>query len=118
MPMNRITIPAALSASALFLAACGGGAEGEVRDVIKTADKDPQALCDNASKSLLDQIGGTEKCKEAARAYASEDSPIEGDIGVSVNGDKATATFKTADGKDHTVGLVKEDGAWKIDTPE
>ena len=105
---------------ALALAACGGGGSdsSKITDLVKKIDKDSSAICDNATKNLLSTLGSTDvaKCKAAARGYGADNTTITGDINVKVDGDTATATFKTSDGKSHRAGFVKQGGDWKVDS--
>lgn len=120
MHMRGRTLSLLLMTPALALGACGGGSSDSstIKDIVKKVDANDSAICDYASKNLLKQLGGTKAdCDKQARAYGSKDSSkVDGDVSVKVDGDTATATFKTTDGKDHTVGFVKEDGDWKVDT--
>jgi hypothetical protein len=121
MHMRGRTLSLLLLTPALALGACGGGgSESDIKDIVKKVDANDSAICDYASKNLLKQLGGTKAdCEKQARAYGSKDSTkVDGDVNVKVDGDTATATFKTTDKKDHTVGFVKEDGDWKVDTSE
>lgn len=119
MKTPRRALALALLAPAFALGACGGNSDSDdIKDIISQVDKDSAAICDHATDKLLAQVGGTaEQCKEAARGYAdqADDSKIEGDVDVKVDGDKATAEFDTSDGNHHTVTLVKQDGDWKVD---
>lgn len=113
----RRALPLLLTVPGLALGACGGTSDsGKITDLIKKIDKDPAALCDNSTSKLLSQLGGGgEKCKTAARGY-SNNAHITGDIKVSVSGDKASATFKTSDGKTDHPTFVKQGGKWLIDS--
>lgn len=115
----RRTLALLLATPALALAACGGGGDADkIKDIVKQGDKDPASICDHASKKLLQLLAGGDvaKCKETARGYA-DDANVEGDITVKIDGDTATATFKTSDGKTQSPKFVKEDGEWKVDSP-
>lgn len=101
-----------LCALPLAFAACGGDSdEDKIRAIIEDGAETPSTICDNASKALLDQIGGKDACVEASKQAPDSGEP---DIsGVKIDGDKATATVKDKDGTT-TVGFVKEDGDWKV----
>lgn len=120
MQMRGRTLSYLLVTPAVVLAACGGSSNADkIKDIVKKVDANDAAVCDYASKNLLKQLGGDKAaCQDQARAYGDKanKTKVEGDVNVKVDGDKATATFKTNDGKDHTVGFVKEDGDWKVDT--
>ncbi|MFL5845023.1 MAG: hypothetical protein ACJ762_10045 [Solirubrobacteraceae bacterium] len=120
MTTPRRALALLLLAPAFALGACGGGDSDsdKITDIVKSVDKDPSALCDNATDKLLKQVGGTvDSCKEQARAYGDADNdPIKGDIDVSVNGDSATAKFTTEKGKATTANFVKDGDNWKIDS--
>ena len=118
MNTPRRALALLLLAPALALGACGGGNSDsdKITDLVKSVDKDPSKLCDNATDKILQQVGGTvDKCKEAARAYPDND-PIKGDIDVKVDGDSATADFTTEKGKKTHVTFVKDGDNWKIDS--
>ena len=116
MHIPRGTLATLLVVPALALAACGGSSDKDkITDLVKKVDKDPAALCENATQNLLDKLGGDpDKCKQAARAYPNTDH-IKGDITVKVDGDNATADFKTTSGTTH-VTFVKDGGDWKVDS--
>jgi len=96
------------------LSACGGGKSdsAQITDLIKTIDKNPSAICDNATPKLLAQLGGADKCQSAVGS--SSNSHITGDIKVTVNGDNATATFTTSGGKTDHPTFVKQNGNWLV----
>src|SRR3954466_743998 len=108
-----------LTVPALALSSCGGSSDSDqIKDLVKKIDKDATALCDNATDKLLAQVGGSaDACKAAARGYKAQTdkSKVEGDITVKVNGDNATATFKTTQGQ-QSAAFVKQDGKWKVDS--
>lgn len=115
LPSRRLAL--FFMAPAVVITACGGGGDaGKIKDLVKSIDKDPTVLCDNATSKLLQQVGGTaQKCKQAARAYPNDGS-VKGDINVKVNGDTATAEFDTTKGDRTKVTFVKQDGDWKVDS--
>lgn len=111
----RRALPLLLAVPGLALGACGSKSDSDkITDLVKKIDKDPAAVCDNATPKLLAQLGG-DKCKTAARGY-SNDSHVTGDIKVDVNGDNATATFKTSQGATEHPTFVKTDGKWLINS--
>jgi hypothetical protein len=112
--MKRFLTVAAVG-GALALAACGGGSnsdEDQIKDLVSKVDDNPTALCDNATKELLAQLGGKSGCETLAK----QDKNSGGDSKVSnvkVNGDTATATVTDKSGPS-TVTFQKEDGDWKV----
>jgi hypothetical protein len=107
-----------LMTPAFALGACGGDSdEDQIKDVVQDVAKNSATICEHATQKVLDQVGGSEeKCKEQARAYPDDSTKgIDGDIDVSIDGDKATAKFTDNDGKAQNVSFVKEDGEWKVD---
>ena len=103
-----------LAALPLAFAACGGGDsdEDKIKAIIKEGDSKPESICDNASKALLEQLGGKDKCLEAAKAQGNEDDPST-IKSVKIDGDKATVDLTDKDGA-QSVKFVKEDGDWKV----
>src|SRR3954470_24787740 len=111
--MKRFLAGAAVG-GAVALSACGGSNsdEDQIKDLVKKVDDNPTALCDNATKELLAQLGGESGCKTLAK----QDNNSGGDSKVSnvkVNGDTATATVTDKTGPS-TVTFQKEDGDWKV----
>ena len=99
---------------ALALAACGGSNsdEDQIKDLVKKVDDNPTALCDNATKELLAQLGGKAGCAQLAKT----NKDTGGDSKVSnakVTGDTATATVTDKTGPS-TVTFQKVDGDWKV----
>jgi hypothetical protein len=99
---------------ALAFSACGGSDsdEDKIKDLVKEVDENPTALCDNATKELLAQLGGKAGCEQLAKTDKSNggDSKV---TNVKVNGDNATATVTDKTGPSN-VTFVKEDGDWKV----
>jgi hypothetical protein len=110
--MKRFLAVAAVG-SAFALAACGGGDsdEDKIRDLVKEVDDNPSALCDNATKELLAQLGGKAGCEQLAKS--NEDDSKSDVQNVKVDGDTATATIKDDSGTS-TVTFQKVDGDWKV----
>src|SRR4051794_40479785 len=119
IPSLRRVLPLMIVLPALALGACGSSGssdEDKIKDIVKSVDKDPAALCDQATEKLLVSVGGTaDKCKEIVRGYKSQ-SNVTGDITVKINGTHATAEFDTSDGGHQTATFVKQGDTWKIDT--
>lgn len=101
-----------LAVPTLALAACGGSDEDDIKTIINDVSEKPSTICDNASKKILDQLGGKKKCEEATKNEKGEKKPTN--VKVKVDGKNATATFKTADGENEEVKFVKEGGDWKV----
>jgi hypothetical protein len=116
----------------VVLAACGGGGDDEsaVRDATSSfygalADKDGSKLCELLSESQRKAVakgGGTtngscEQVMGLALNFAGSDDLKQADQAkitkVQVDGDRATATVELK-GKAGTLGLVREDGDWRI----
>lgn len=100
-----------LAIPAVGLTACGSSDKDDIKQIITDGAKDPKTICGNLSKDVLKQIGGKDKCAEAA-AKQPKNSPSK-NLKVTINGSKATATFKDDDG-DNTVKFIKESGKWKV----
>ncbi len=105
----------------LALGACGGDSDKDkITEIIEESSTKPEKTCENITKDLLKQLGGEETCKKAAKG-----APKQSDVkvnSVKVDGDKATAKVTSKvdgkeQGKDQPVNFVKEDGDWKIATP-
>jgi hypothetical protein len=104
---------ALLTVPVLALTACGGSSDKDkISDFIKDVGKNPTVLCDHLAKDALAQIGGVDKCKQAAKAPDAADPNVKVDS-VDVSGDKATAKITGNQGA-QTLTLVKEDGDWKL----
>ena len=125
MPAPR-TLLAAVLASAVLLAACGGDDESEVRDTLNafadaTAKKDYQRLCDDLlSPELIEQVRRVNlPCEVALRTgFEDVEQPRIEVRSVKIDGDTATArvrsTAKNQEPSEDTVKLVKVDGDWRI----
>lgn len=99
----------------LALAACGGSSnsdEDTITKLVKDVNETPATYCDNASKSVLDAIGGKDGCLEAVKGEKGGDTSTKIEK-ITIDGDKATASFTDATGKQE-VKFAKEDGDWKI----
>ena len=108
------------------IAGCGGGGssdEDNVKDVVTTAfTSDDPEICDSLTQNLVEELSGetgdkaVATCREQAQQGEPSDSVEFSD--VSVNGDKADASFDVSGGSGagHVEAqLVKEDGDWKLD---
>ena len=110
--MKRFLAVAVLG-GALAFSACGSDSdEDKIKDLVKEVDDNPTALCDNATKELLAQLGGKAGCEALAKTNKDEsgDSEVSN---VKVDGDNATATVKDDSGNS-TVTFQKVDGDWKV----
>lgn len=103
----------AVLGGALALSACGGSKSDEdnIKDLVKKVDDNPVALCDNATKELLAQLGGKAGCEQLAKT--NKDTSKSKVSNVKVNGDTATATVTDKSGPS-TVTFQKVDGDWKV----
>ena len=115
---------AAMAATSLLAAGCGGSEEDKVRDAVRdfaaaTKDKDSEKFCGLLSKDSLELVEKDGKeCEkefdEAGLEDLAEDSPDPDEIEfskVTVEGKKATVKIK---GEESDTELVKEDGDWKF----
>lgn len=107
---------AALAVPALTLAACGSSGDSDkdkITSIVKDVGKDPSAICDHMAPALLKQLGGTAKCKTAAKADPTgPDSTTKVDS-VKVTGDTAVANVTDKSGKT-AVKFIKDGGDWKV----
>jgi hypothetical protein len=109
--MKRFLAVAAVG-GALAVSACGSKSdEDQIKDVVKKVDDNPAALCDNATKELLAQLGGKAGCE--ALAKTNKDTSKSKVTNVKVNGDTATATVTDKSGPSQ-VTFQKVDGDWKV----
>ncbi len=116
---------AAVSALAL---ACGGGGgdtdKQDVEDVIRklgaAGPSDIDYFIDHVTANALHTVVGTDEAGCRADAAACIGKPSTVTIkSTTVSGDTATvrADFKSgSDTKSYEIGLVKENGTWKIET--
>jgi len=112
--MNRTSVASILVIPVLALSACGGGGssdEDKVRDIVTESGKTPSKLCDNLAAAPLKQIGGKDKCLQAAEGQKGTDVKIDS---VTVDGDKATVKGGGGSSGSGEIKLAKEDGDWKI----
>lgn len=97
---------------ALAVSACGSESdEDKIKNLVKEVDDNPTALCDNATKELLAQLGGKAGCEQLAKS--NKDTSKSEVKNVKVDGDNATATLKDDSGTS-TVTFQKVDGDWKV----
>ena len=102
----------AMLGGALAVSACGSDSdEDKIKDLVKDVDENPSALCDNATKELLAQLGGKAGCEQLAKS--NKDTSKSEVSNVKVDGDNATATVKDDNGSS-TVTFQKVDGDWKV----
>jgi hypothetical protein len=102
-----------LVAPAFALSACGGTSdEDTITQIVKDVGDKPAVLCDHLSDKLTKDIGGAASCKDAAKGEKPDPADVES---VKIDGEKATAKVKDSDGLT-TVGFVKQDGDWVVDT--
>lgn len=109
--MYSKTTTALLTASAIFLGACGGSSdEDQIRDIVNDGAKKPSTICDHLAAEPLETIGGPEGCKKLADKQKPADAKVES---IAIDGDKATAKVKS-EGKSGDTKFAKVDGEWKI----
>lgn len=115
MTFFRATVPVALTALALGLAACGGGKSDsdQVKEVATQIANANPAVCDNVTPAFLKNLGGTKKqCEKSAKSSKSKHAKVGT---VKVNGKKATAQLAEGGAK-VTLQLVKDGSKWKVDS--
>jgi hypothetical protein len=124
----RLLVPLTLLALALGLGACGGGEsdEDQVVDVIESAaaSTDPADCTALTTQAFMEQAEfskgaeAVKSCEENAKDDSDDPESVEVSE-VEVDGSDATAvvafTGGTFDGQTLSVGLVQEDGDWKLD---
>jgi hypothetical protein len=113
---RRLTALAGLLALALVppawlaLTAPAPGDRGQIAALLAAGARDPAALCQHLSTSMLRSVGGRGACLA--------ESPSRGPGGsvgaIHVRGATATAVLRGAEG-DERVRLVRQGGAWKVD---
>lgn len=132
MPRTPLTLAALLAA--LALAACGSNSASDEEAVKQTVndfynalgDKDAKKACDaisekgresiekslsrNGKKQSCSQVFGIILTFSGNSLKQAKDVKVED---VKIDGDKARATVSLA-GRRNPVGLVKEDGEWKL----
>lgn len=128
MSKARLLLPAIvlLAVSAFALAACGSGEsdEDKITSAIENAatGSDPAVCTEDQTAAFLEQTNGNEgnkaveECEEEAENGETAESVEVSE--VEVDGEEATATVaitgSTLDGQTLVVGLVKEEGDWKL----
>ena len=122
-------LPVLLLALTLGLAACGGGGESDedkIASTIETAatSTDPAVCTETQTLNFMEQTasGTGKEAEKNCEKEAEEETNQPDSVTVSqvkVNGENATADaeFKggTFDGQTLELGLVDEDGEWKLD---
>jgi len=102
-----------LAVTFLTLAGCGGESdEDAIRGIIDERRSNPASICEHMTKSLLEQVGGAENCRQLAEGDDNVDPDTEID-GIDVEGDRATVRMAGADG-DQTIAFRREDGEWRL----
>lgn len=130
--MKRILLPVLAISAALLLVACGGGDESDedkIVDVIETSatSTDPADCSELLTIAFLEQVESSEgeeaieECEETAEDASG--NPDSVDVSkVVVNGSSASADTAfnggNFDGQTINIGLVEEDGEWKLDQIE
>lgn len=129
MKKLRLLLPLALLALVFGLVACGGGGdsdEDKIVEVIETSatSADPADCKELSTQAFLEQTeleegaAAVESCEAGAEDESDDPDSVEVSE-VEVDGSAATAntafTGGSFDGQTLTVGLVEEDGDWKLD---
>ena len=128
MSKARFLVPALvlLAVSAFALAACGSSEsdEDKITSAIENAatGSDPAICTEDQTAAFLEQTSGSEgkeaveKCEEEAETGENAESVDVSE--VEVEGEEATATVaitgSSLDGQTLVVGVVKEEGDWKL----
>jgi hypothetical protein len=130
---QRILISLALLAvAALTLTACGGGSsdEDKITETIETAatTSDPSNCTELETLAFVEQNSqeqgkaAVKTCEEEAKTGDESKAKAANVSNVSVDGEKATADVEFEGGslgsQSLEVGLVEEDGNWKLDQIE
>ncbi len=129
MTKGRLVLPVFVLtvAAALALAACGGGesAEDKITSAIETAATGTEAsICTEAeTAAFVEQVNAGQgkealkECEEEAARGTHQAESVEVSK-VEVQGEEARATVAftggTLDGQTLIVGLIEEEGAWKL----
>jgi hypothetical protein len=99
----------------LALVALGGGSAGtdseQITELLGRGATAPPTLCDHLSGGMLQAIGGHDACVAAS----PERGPGGEVTSVRVHGSTATAVVTKPTGQE-TITLVRENGAWKLDS--
>lgn len=124
----HLLLPLALFALVLGLVACGGGDsdEDKIVEVIETSatGADPADCKELATQAFLEQTeleqgaAAVESCEESAEDTSDDPDSVEvSEVEVDGSSASANVAFSGAnfDGQTLTVGLVEEDGDWKLD---
>ena len=128
--MLRPSLMLLLVATALVLAACGGGddkadVEQTVRDFVSVSrEPDPEMFCGEIlSQELLEQTTGAtgDNAEDQCRRQLEDAKGVNAELveirRTEIDGDAATVrAVIRAQGRTQTqtLGLVKEDGRWKL----
>ncbi len=129
MKKIHLLLPLALLALVLGLVACGGGGdsdEDKIVEVIETSatSADPADCKELATQAFLEQTEfsegaeAVESCEESAEDTSDDPDSVEvSEVVVEDSTATANAAFTggSFDGQTLTVGLVEEDGDWKLD---
>jgi hypothetical protein len=123
-----LVLPCLVVVSAVALAACGGsggGEEGKIEEAIETAatSTNPSKCTEVETQSFVEQntqesgSAAVKKCEEEAESE-EENAESAAVSNVKIEGESATAdaaiTGSPFDGQTLEVGLVEEEGKWKV----
>jgi hypothetical protein len=130
---KRTLVPLALLVlAALTITACGGGGSSDEDQITETIEKwattsDPSNCTEVETQRFVEQnsdkkgAAAVEACEKEAEA-GKKQAEAANVSNVSVNGEKATAEVDleggALGGQSLEVGLVEEDGNWKLDQIE
>ena len=105
----------------LALAACGsdsdsggGSDEDQVREIAEQLVSNDPAACSKLSDAFVEEVVTKEECEKSAEEDVSGETPTVDDIEV----DGETATAVVIDEDRSTLGFVKEDDEWLVDSVE
>jgi ABC-type glycerol-3-phosphate transport system substrate-binding protein len=127
--LHLLLMPAAVLALVFGLVACGGSDESDEDKVVETVEtaatsNDP-AVCDETQTlAFIEQTTGSngkeaeKQCEKEAEGGESQPDSVEVSE-VEVDGQSATANAKfkggNLDAQTLEIGLIEEDGDWKLD---
>lgn len=127
--MKKLHLLLPLALLALGLVACGGGGdsdEDKIVEVIETSatSADPADCKELSTQAFLEQTeleegaAAVESCEESAEDTSDDPDSVEvSEVEVDGSSASANAAFSggSFDGQTLTVGLLEEDGDWKLD---
>jgi hypothetical protein len=111
---GRSTLLLSAAVSAAALTACGASGptdKDQIAAIIKHEGSSPSTLCSHLTSELLARLGGKSGCLHEASSAAPD--PTTHATSITVGGHTATAVVSDRAGT-RTIGLVKDNGVWKV----